>query len=556
MEFINSTRRRHAGNTRWLLTAASALAIAASGALSARAQQQAGTPAAGVSAPAVPFQPAPLRGTAGSLGDLTAPAGGNFGMPATPPDYSVSGSQADPTPGAANYGKPLQRKTFQAKPVPKRGRPVLPALQPYGTSAVARRQAGDPALSDPKLGNTDPPPSVAVLPTIPQRKRAPVDDRPFDPVGIGIGTLRLTPYVENSLGYDTNPNRQSGGSKGSAYYRGEVGAGVQSEWSRHELRATLRGGYSEYFSLQDASRPDGAGTVNGRLDITRDTAIDAEGRFVVDSQRPGSSGLLAGVTVDKRPLTYSYGTSLGITQRFGRVSLLLRGSVDRYTYDDATQSDGTLLALSAQDYNAYGLRARAGYDITPGITPFVEGVVDTRRYDQRVDATGFERDSSGLAARLGSSFEITRLLTGEISGGYAKRNYQDPRLQNLSGPTLDASLVWQASALTRVTLRSTTALAETTVSGSSGADVNAVSLEIAHKLLPRLTLTGLASFQNAAYQGVALREKTYSGALRADYNLSREIMLRASVSREQFQSNAANANYVSNVFLLGVRLQR
>ena len=58
----------------------------------------------------------------------------------------------------------------------------------------------------------------------------------------------------------------------------------------------------------------------------------------------------------------------------------------------------------------------------------------------------------GLTAKAGSTFEISRLLTGEIAVGYTERDYEDPRLPALSGLIANASLIWTASALTTVKL--------------------------------------------------------------------------------------------------------
>ena len=48
--------------------------------------------------------------------------------------------------------------------------------------------------------------------------------------------------------------------------------------------------------------------------------------------------------------------------------------------------------------------------------------------DRQFDRNGFQRDSNGGYAKVGTSFEFTRLLTGEASVGYAARSYADPSL--------------------------------------------------------------------------------------------------------------------------------
>ena len=67
-------------------------------------------------------------------------------------------------------------------------------------------------------------------------------------------------------------------------------------------------------------------------------------------------------------------------------------------------------------------------------------------------------------AGAGATYQVTSLITGEASAGYGERKYQDPRLSNLTGPLVDASLIYTPTPLTKVTLRGTTSFDETNVS--------------------------------------------------------------------------------------------
>ena len=172
----------------------------------------------------------------------------------------------------------------------------------------------------------------------------------------------------------------------------------------------MRGSYSEYPNVKGANRPEGEGRLGLRLDVSRDTQVDVEGRFQLDTQRPGSPDLNAAVT--ERPLVTTTGAAAGVTQRFNRLLVGLRGTVDRTVYEDAHLTNGKILDQSDRDSNQYGLRLRVGYELTPGVIPFVDVLADRREYDQRIDNSGF-RSSDGVGVRAGSTFEITRTLTGE-----------------------------------------------------------------------------------------------------------------------------------------------
>jgi hypothetical protein len=482
---------------------------------------------------------------------------------------------------APNYGKPRQKilGPIKPRPPPRPSARQLRPLEAYRTSKIARdllrrrtavadpnalsdTTGGPPKVFDPTLGvpaPSDPPPTVAVVPTIPVKPRPKPDETPYAPIGIGIGNVRLRPSLETSVGYDSNPNRVAVPRHGSSELRADGALNIQSEWANHELKGDLRLGYADFPQVPKANRPDGAGTLTGRIDVTRDTQIDLGARYTLTTQRPGSPELPAGsggVTVTNQPLVFSSGATLGATQRFNRLELSLKGTFDRTVNQNATQSDGTIVDLAANNFDAYGVTGRVAYELSPKLKPFVEATVDMRRYDQRLDQNGFERSSNGASARAGATYEVTSLIRGEASAGYGQRKYEDPRLSNLNGPLVDASLIYTPTTLTKVTLRGTTAFEETSVSNASGAVVRRLTLEVSHALLRNVTLTALGTFQDTRYRGVTLEEKYFNGTLRAEYNLTRTVAVRASYTFEHLKSTSVGSDYTANVFLLGLRFQR
>jgi hypothetical protein len=477
--------------------------------------------------------------------------------------------KAPDRPGAPSYGKPRPRtklpkpypEPFQAHPAPFAPSHALPALEPYKTSAEARRalRLQSHAAHPQTEALRPPPPTVAAKPTIRAKPKPKIEERPYDPLGVEIGSLRLKPFVEASYGYDSNPNRLSVNRTGSKYLRSDAGFDLKSDWSRHELQADLRLGYSDYFDFQAASRPDGVGNLKARYDVSRDTAVNVEGRFTLLTQRPGAPALASGsrsVSVTNRPLVVSAGLSTGVTQKFNRLELSLRGSFDRTVYQNAYYSDGSSLDLARTNYNAYGGTVRAAYEVNPDFKPFLEATLDRRVHDSPVDVYGYRRDSHGLSARGGATVRISELLRGEASGGYAERSYVDPRLVKLRGPTIDAALIYMPSALTTVTLRGTTVLSETTASGAAGVLTRMITAQLSHDLLRNLNVTATGSYVTNDYQGAHIFQEGYTAGVKLEYKITRSIAVRGSFFHERLNSSGNGGfDYTANVFLIGLRLQ-
>jgi hypothetical protein len=476
--------------------------------------------------------------------------------PATADQGAGGGS---PAPSIAS-GEPVNTAQKDLKTGKKRTKPSkranasLSQLKAYPGASRAGALGGAPG-ADPQ---SVPPPTVAALPVPPVKRKPKPEEKPFDPAGVMVGSLRLTPYVEQDLGYSSNPNFVSGPTRGSLFETTDVGLAVQSEWARNDFHATLHGGYTDFFAAPEANAPNGSGTIDGRLDISRDAWLDAEGRFIVATQVPGSVTLPTGIVLapTQRPLYEIYGATLGGEQKFGDFGLALHGSLDRTSYQNAQLADGSIDDLASDDFDDWGLRGRVFYQISPIVTPFVEGAVDKRIYDSFLDSNGYARDSVGELARAGVTLALTRQLTGEISGGYGARQYQDPRLPPLQAPLVDASLIWTVTPLTTATLKAVTTLADTTTPAASGAVARIYSIDVSHALLRNLTLEAIGSVERDYYVGIPQIDTLTNVGLRADYNVTRDIVLRASASRSVYTSNVANTNYNANVFLVGLKLQR
>jgi hypothetical protein len=479
-----------------------------------------------------------IRGTAVAAPGGAAPAG------AAPAAQAPAAARSTRRQGV--------RRTRQPAVLPVRGLAQIPTASPN----VAREVQGPVfGLPDPDLPERlrlrrvlERDPLVARYPPgrIPERD-------PYASLGYRFGPVTLFPAVQQDIGYDSNPNRSSSDRKGSILSRTEGELRLQSDWSRHELTGLLRGAYTDFPNVKEADRPDATGRLNLRLDASRDTRIDLETRYFLDTQRPGSPDLNA--SVRERPLVHAGGASAAITRRFNRLSLGLRGNVDKVVYEDAELTNGSILDQSDRDRTQYELRLRASYELKPGFTPFVEPIVDTRVYDRRIDNSGFRRSSDGIGARAGSTFEITRLVTGEASAGYQVRKYDDNRLKDLRGPIVEAALIWSPTALTTVRLRGSTQLGETSLAESSGALLSQATLEVQHDLRRNVSIIGAVTFSETEYQGVQLKEDGFAGTVRLDYRLTRSVAVRASFTHERLNSSEPGSDYTATVYLVGLRFQ-
>ena len=381
----------------------------------------------------------------------------------------------------------------------------------------------------------------------------PVEADPFAPVGIRTGALIWRPAVELTGGYDTNPARVTNGN-GSPLFTVAPELLLRSDWTRHELRADLRGSYTSYTSKSSLDRPFVDAKVAGRIDVSRQSRIDLESRFLLSTDNPGSPDLQADLA--KLPIFTTLGASAGGAHRFNRLEIAAKGNVDRTSYRESTLTDGSTVSNDDRNYGQYGGLLRGSYEITPGIKPFAEIGADARVHDLAVDSSGFRRDSRGVTAKGGSTFELTPLLTGEAALGYLTRSYDDPRLPELGGLLVDASLVWSASALTDVKFTARTSIDETRLPGVSGTFRRDVGLQVNHAFRHWLIGTVKLGYGLDNYRGSERTDERYLASAALIYKFTRTAQIKGEVRQEWLRSTESGNDYSASIFLLGLRLQR
>jgi hypothetical protein len=429
--------------------------------------------------------------------------------------------------------------------------------------------AGQLRLSIPPSENANkqplPPAMADTVPGQPPRRRLKIDDDPFGAVGDYAGGFLIKSAVEVSGGYDTNPGRTFK-SNGLPLWVVAPEFLAVSDWERHALVADLRGSFTGYGGSlpqrldgqidpapTNVDRPDFTGHVDGRLDVTRDFDLTGQARLRVATDNPGSPNIQAGLA--RYPVYASFGGTFGFDQRFNRLQISAGGTVDRTVYQNSTLTDGETSSNDDRNFNQYGGVGRISYELKPGLKPFVEAEADTRVHDQPFDRNGFQRDSNGGYIKGGTSFEFTRLLTGEAAVGWSERSYVDPRLNRLQGLLTTASLIWSATPLTTVKLNSDTQLGETTLPNTSGVLVHTYTVEVDHDFRRWLTGIGKFTYGTYEYQGDNRSDKTYSIEGDLIYKMTRNLWVKGTLRHDILDSNVPLAGSSATVVMLGVRLQ-
>lgn len=382
-------------------------------------------------------------------------------------------------------------------------------------------------------------------------------------VGIRARSFIISPKLDFDNQYDSNIFKQDKRLNPVDSYVAHFkpGVNVRSDWNRHALNLMFDSDFTQYASQGGLNNYQDMFTrLDGRLDVARDSHLDAGFNYNSIHEDRGSPDQIAG----KGPTFYdTKAIDAFYTHKLNRMSVKAGLDTIRYDYQDVLTSLNSVLAMSTRNHWEYLPSVRLGYEIQPEYEAYVKLIYKEADYDSFVRSSGsgiaHNRNSSGYNVLGGLAFEMTELVTGDMSVGYLQRSYVDSRLQDISGINGFVKLKWRPTALTTVNGKLSHDINETTQAGVAGVLSTGVSLGADHELMRNVILSANGSFTNNDYQGSASpslvnrNDKVYGGNVSAKYMLNRNLSTALSYTYQNRDVNYLFSNYEVHQVMLNLR---
>ncbi len=422
---------------------------------------------------------------------------------------------------------------------------VLPGIRPLATASTGQPpQSASSALNASALNNAvgaagpDARPFVeGAMSTVRDRSR------PYwDPLGVRMGSFIIRPSIDIASEHTDNAALSQNNKISDVRAILRPAFSADSNWLRHALSLNLAGEIGRHASSTSEDYAQFDAALLGRIDVRRNTVIDtALGYNISQEARNSAAGAAASA---KRPFIYVYHGSMRATQRFNRLSVSLRGSMD---YSDYENND--------RDYVDLAATGRLAYEIAPGMSVYGEVEYSARRHDERLDSAGAARNSDGISGALGATFELGRHVRADAALGYITRDYEDASLKDVAAFSASADLAWNVTELTTLRAGVSTSVDETTIVNASANLVREVVFGVDHELLRNLVVGAEFTLGSTRAVGNSDRDIVYSVDLNADYRLSRKMALRANLTRTKQESTRAGGDYTEHKITLGLDLK-
>lgn len=379
------------------------------------------------------------------------------------------------------------------------------------------------------------------------------DDDPFAPVGISMGTFILRPSVEEGITASSNADASPGGKSG-VLSETTLRLNATSDWALNSATIDAYGTFRKSLSGQDIH--DLRGRIDGALNLDLDNDWRATATLGYEAAPESASSPVVIQNTTSRPLHQAIDGSLGIEKDVGKVRLGLTGAVERDIYGDADLQGGGTLSQKDRNATLYTAKLRGGYEISPALTPFVETEVGRRVYDEKADASGYERSANRLGVRAGTEIDLGEKLNGEVSAGWIREALDDDRLPSVSGASVDANLKWSPERGTTVGLNGTTTVEGTTTPGESGSILYSGRLSVDRQIRADLTANATLGADWRDYSGSEGHDQILSAEAGLTWWLNRYAGITTRARYEKQTSNLAGRDYDATSVFLGLKVQR
>lgn len=444
--------------------------------------------------------------------------------------------------------------------------PAADTPAPETVAAASRQRAVDAeasAADDVPAGNLPVSPAgpAADEPVDPVAEREPaietlnrqIEENPYEAVGVRWGAFILKPSLDTGITATSNADSSVDGSS-AVLSETTLRLNAVSDWSRHRATIDAFGTFRKTLSGQEVEDVEGGVAAELLLDLGNE--YRARGTFSYAAAPESAASPVVIANAVEEPIAQRFGGTLGLEKDAGKARFAITGGISHDSYGDAELEDGSVLSQKDRDATLYTLALRAGYELSPSLTPFVETEIGRNAYDQEVDSAGYRRSSDRWAVRAGLAFDRGEKLSGEIAAGVIREEFDDERLDPLSAPSLRGSVLWSPLRGTNVRLTGSTILEGTTTPGESGSVLYASALSIERQM--RANLTGNLTFGAAwrDYSGPDGEETILNAEASLTWWFNRYAGLTGRLRHETVSSTQSDRDTETNSIFLGLRLQR
>jgi hypothetical protein len=383
-------------------------------------------------------------------------------------------------------------------------------------------------------------------------------ERPeYAALGVPLSGFILYPRLASGVGYTDNVLASEINKVSDEWEEFAPNIIAQSTWSRNSLNLDLGGDFKLYDHKSGENEDGGHIRALSRIDLVGDSygLLGADVQRAYEPRTDGGFPVNAATSV---PFTTYGAFGRGVYQQ-SRV----RGSVSvdfrALNWDSIKTTTGSYASQKFRDEDVVTVAGRGEFASTPDTGVFGEVAYVNSSYLTVVGLPN--RNSDEYRALIGTDFDLTALVRGEIGGGYVQRQYASALYGTLSGFSGRGQVEYFPTPLTTLTLNFSRSIQDATIINSGGYFSNLVGLKADHELLRNLLINAALTYEYDTYNGIARHDAIGNFRLGFQYLLSRGVGINATYSYAKRESRSnpiadGGPQFNTNRLYIGLVLQR
>lgn len=382
-----------------------------------------------------------------------------------------------------------------------------------------------------------------------------VTNRPrpeLDPLGARIGDFLFHPKLAIEVHFVDNVFSTETGQLDDFRTVINPGMSLNSDWANHEFNLNFDFWEGRYADLNAEDYSDYSISVDGRFDVTREIFLFGNFARTHLHENRGSVDDTVGINPTEFDVTIA---NIQYSHSINRFTFLIDGLGREFDFDDTPRRNLPDINQDDRDRRELKLDLKASYEITPEYEAFVRFGVNDVAYDEALDDNGFNRDSHGFEAVVGTEIDFGGKSFGSVFVGYQVQQSSDATLSDVMGATFGLDLTWNPGTLTTVQGGITRTVEQTTLNGAAGSHATGINLSVDHELLRNLIISANASASLTDYVGISREDRTYIGGLNAKYMLNRNffgILNYTYLHRDSDESTGGDSDFRQNLFMIRI----
>jgi len=384
-------------------------------------------------------------------------------------------------------------------------------------------------------------------------------DRPeYEGDGLRVGSFIVRPELNTGASYNDNILADDVDTISDGIF--EVRPEVLVRLDQPVIDLRLRAGADFERFADNSSENSDAYFATLRGIIGRGRPTQAQFRVTYRSDNESRRSLDAADSVATRLGRDSIEGFAEVRQDLGALDALVSGRVRRLTYGSALDDGGTLIDFSFRDQTIYQVTGGGEYAVTPNDLIIARATYDKREQDVRpgdplFNLAGFDQTSEGYRLEAGYGRQVSELLYLRVFVGYLEQNFDDTRVQDISGLSINSDVFWNVTPLTSVRVAASRTIDEVVAPDLAGNLRTQFSAQVDHELKRNFIVSASARYADISPRGTGIASDEFEANLTGRLFVSRLVTVNGGFSH--FQRNSANANqrFDENVFFVGLRFR-